>query len=279
MSQMTPRSFGPGIAARAQPGAGDTVLWIHGYTMNSSTWQALWQQLPGWHHIGIDLPGHGASGAWSSYHTVADLAQQIGAHALAHGVRHIVGLSFGSMVATQIAIEYPRAFASFTLGSPALLGGPQAPHTRERYQNLVDLYRMRGAGPWMTEVWMQSPPDIFKAAANHPVLWRELSTIINQHTWHELSDGMMNRIMWQTQPQTAAELQRVMTPTLVLIGDAEMPAFRETAVIIQRSLPHCACLTLPGAGHLCMLETPVSAGARIAAHLQAHCSLSEPRGT
>jgi pimeloyl-ACP methyl ester carboxylesterase len=279
MSQTPCRYFAPGIAARIVPGPGDKVLWIHGYTMDSSTWHALWQQLPGWHHIGIDLPGHGASEPWSSFRTIAELARLIGAQAMEQGVRHIIGLSFGGMLAVQIAIEFPSEFATFTLGSPALLGGPQAPLARERYRDLTDLYRRRGAGPWMTEVWMQSPPDIFKGAAAQPTLWRQLAEVIDHYTWQELHDGMLSGSAGQPQRQTAADLQRVTTPTLVLIGDGEMPAFTATAAIIQGAIPHCACLTLPGAGHLCMLELPVDAGALIAAHLQSPGALGNPRPT
>jgi pimeloyl-ACP methyl ester carboxylesterase len=268
MSQPLFEPFGPGIVARTLPGAGEKVLWIHGYTMDSSTWQELWRQLPGRHHVGIDLPGHGASGPWAGYRTVADLARLLGARAIEQGIRHIVGLSFGSMVALQVAIEHPHAFASLTLGSPALLGGPQAPYTRERYRDLAEMFRRRGPGPWMTELWMRWPPDIFKGAAAHPALRRHLAQVIDGHTWRELSDGAMNRSIQQTPPQTVAELGRVTAPTLVLIGGEEMPAFKETAAIIQRAIPRCACVTLPGAGHLCMLEVPARAGALIATQFQ-----------
>ena len=50
-----------GLSARVQPGSGPKVIWLHGYTLNSSVWLPLWRRLPGWTHIGIDLPGHGAS--------------------------------------------------------------------------------------------------------------------------------------------------------------------------------------------------------------------------
>ena len=47
-------NFAEGIVAREQAGDGDKVLWIHGYTMDSSLWQPLWDQLPDWHHIGME---------------------------------------------------------------------------------------------------------------------------------------------------------------------------------------------------------------------------------
>ena len=53
--------FGKEIYCRQAPGSADKVLWVHGYTMDSSLWQPLWDELPGWHHFGIDLPFHGTS--------------------------------------------------------------------------------------------------------------------------------------------------------------------------------------------------------------------------
>jgi len=262
-------AFCPGIAARTWPGSDEAVLWIHGYTMDSSTWQPLWQRLPDWTHIGIDLPGHGSSAPMDAWGSVTDLARQIGARALDLGIRHVVGLSFGGMVAVQIAIEYPDSFASFAMGSPGLLGGPQAPGTPERYRDLAALYRQRGPGPWMTELWMHAPPDIFKGAAAHPALWQQLAGCIGRHTWQELGTGAMSRMMGRTPPQTTARLRQVLTPTLLMVGDAEMPAFLETAAIMQRVLPHGTLVRMPGAGHLGLLELPECAAERLAGWFRA----------
>ena len=53
-----------GFAVRTAgtPLSGPAVVWIHGYTMDSSTWEELWALLPGWFHIGVDLLGHGGQG-------------------------------------------------------------------------------------------------------------------------------------------------------------------------------------------------------------------------
>src|SRR6476660_9216433 len=113
-----------GIAARIMPSPADKVLWIHGYTLNSSIWGALWELLPGWSHIGIDLPGHGGSEQIRPGENLSTLASRIGASARRWAARHLVGLSFGGTLALQIAIEYPDAFASLGLSSPGLGGGP-----------------------------------------------------------------------------------------------------------------------------------------------------------
>lgn len=270
MSDAPLTPFCEGMLAREQPGPGEKVLWVHGYTMDSSTWGEIWGELPQWHHIGVDLPGHGGSAPLANYRSVSQIARLIGARALELGVRHVVGLSFGGMVAVQIALEYPDAFASFSLGSPALIGGPKAARAGQLYWELGELYKQRGAGPWMTGLWMQWPPEIFKGAAGHPALWDRLRAVIDRHTWQELPGDAIGQVMAKTPPQTIGRLQHIATPALVLIGDDEMASYRLTATLIQAAIPGCGFAIVPGAGHLCMLETPAEAAALIAAHMRAH---------
>lgn len=265
---ITPRPLGQGIVARVTPPPGERVLWIHGYTLDSSTWRSLWQRLPGWQHIGIDLPGHGASAPLVAGMTLSDLGRMIGELALENDVRHVVGLSFGGMIALQVAIEFPEAFASLTLGAPGLAGGPEDPAARLRYPELIRLYRERGAGPWMTDLWMQWPPDLFKGAANHPALWQELVEVVNRHSWLEMRTLSMQQL--RTQPQTEAALRRIQAATMVLVGEEEMPAFKHAARLIQRSIPTCRLAHLPATGHLCMLESVDMASPLIELHLRAH---------
>ncbi len=257
--------LGNGMAARISPGSGDKVLWIHGYTIDSSLWRELWDRLPDWHHIGIDLPGHGASPSSTTKQSLPEVAQSIGKMAIEHEVNHVVGLSFGSMIALQVVIEAPNAFASLILGAPALGGGPQDPMAKIRYLELVKLFRGRGPGPWMTELWMASPPDIFKGASVQPHLWQELTDVVNRHSWSELADGSMQRLT--TFPQTVDTLRRICASTLILVGEEEMSAFKCTAELLQRAISTCESVCLLKVGHLCMLEAPDVAGKLIDTHL------------
>lgn len=263
-----PDLLGRGLAARVLPGTGERVLWIHGYTLDSSIWHQMWQGLPAWYHIGIDLPGHGASPPFAPQTTLAELGRTIGALALEHDVRHVVGLSFGGMIALQVAIEFPDAFATLTLGAPGLAGGPEDPAARLRYIELTQLYWQRGPGPWITDLWMQSPPDLFKGALRQPALWQELVAVINRHPWSEMRTGSMQQL--RTHPQTEESLRQIKTATMVLVGEDEMPAFKHIAHIIQRSIPHCRSVHLPATSHLCMLESVDLASQFIELHLRAH---------
>jgi pimeloyl-ACP methyl ester carboxylesterase len=258
--------LGDGIAARATPSPGERVLWIHGYTMDSSTWEELWRLLPDWYHVGLDLPGHGASRPIRHGEDLRALAIRVGELALKRGVRHIVALSFGTMLALQVAIEFPNAFVSLVVGAPALAGGPQDSTVAVRYSELARLYHERGAGAHMAALWMLSPPDIFKGLENRPHLRERLFDVISRHSWREFADGSMLLLTSPTQGE--GQLRKIQAATLVLIGEEELPAFRSCARMIRETIPSCEGVQIQSAGHLCLLEAPNEAAALIDAHLR-----------
>jgi pimeloyl-ACP methyl ester carboxylesterase len=243
-----------GLSARVQPGSGPKVIWLHGYTLNSSVWLPLWQRLPGWTHIGIDLPGHGASMPADGTDRLRHWAERIAGLAAAEEAEHLVGFSFGGLVALQVAIDFPDMFRSLTLASPALAGGPVDPDAEARNRALHRLYRERGSGPWMTELWMSSPPPIFAGAAGHPALYRKLHHLVDNYCWPDLEEHVMDRLV--ETPQDIGRLQSLPCPTLVLIGEEDMTSFKRTAEMIYRAVPGCRRIYVTGAGHLCLLELP-----------------------
>jgi 2-succinyl-6-hydroxy-2,4-cyclohexadiene-1-carboxylate synthase len=202
------------------------------------------------------------------------MARRLGKLALEQGVRHVIALSFGTLIATQMAIEYPTSFASLILGAPTLAGGPQDPDVELTYEALGRLYHERGPGPHLRALWMSSPPYLFKGAERRPELWRSLSELVERHRWEELGSGAMQRLTLR--PQRESSLRRIQSATLVLLGEEELPAFRRCAEIIRRAASQCERHYLPGVGHLCMLEAPELARGPIDAHLRAHASCPPP---
>jgi pimeloyl-ACP methyl ester carboxylesterase len=262
--------FGAGLTARIRPGPHDRILWIHGYTLDSSSWAEIWGLLPGWYHIGIDLPGHGGSRPLTERDDLRSLGRAIGRHALDHGARHIVALSFGTIIATQVAITFPAELRTLILGATSLSGGPQDSEVERLYDALIRLYHERGPGPHLRELWMTSPPPLFQGAENRPELWRELWQLVGEHRWLELDRGAMRQLT--SHPQRESDLRRIQAATLILLGDNEMAAFRRCGEIIHRAIPDATRHYLPNVGHLCMLEVPGEASALIEAHLRAHAA-------
>jgi pimeloyl-ACP methyl ester carboxylesterase len=261
------RELADGLAVRHQPGDGDSILWIHGYTLDSTSWDELWLKMPGWNHIGVDLPGHGASRPLAPGDTLPSLGQAIGAAALAHGIRHLVALSVGTIVAVQAAIEYPHVFSSLVLGAPALGGGPLDPDARKIYEKVVRRFQEDGSGPDLRRIWMSEESPLFRGLETCRERWVRLAAIVERHTWRELSTAGLFRLTGHV--QQPADLARIRSAVLLLVGEQDMPAFRRSAELVRRAVPSARRIYLPDTGHLCMLQTPELAAISIEAHLRA----------
>lgn len=249
----------------ATTGEGPAVLWLHGYTMDSSLWAELWSELPGFRHIGIDLPGHGDSPPSAPGTTLPQLAASVADVARAENAHCVVALSFGSLVALQLAIDEPDLVTHLALGAATIGGTPATADIRLRYAELATLHRITGLGEALTDRWMTSPPDIFRGTEDHPELRAHIRSVILRHRWTELTDGSFRAINAHRHDATA--LAKISADTLVLLGSEDMPAYQTNTATLCRTLPRCRAASMPGAGHLCLLEQPAVAARLLAEHL------------
>lgn len=248
-------------------GDGPAVLWIHGYTMDGSVWEPLWSLLPGWRHVGVDLPGHGRSRPLRPGTSLPALAAELAGLARAERATLVVAESIGSMVALQLAIDHPGDVRGLIVGSPTIAGAPAEPGTAGRYRTLSGLARMGVDGERLADVWMAAPPDIFRGTERHPELRARLRTIVARHSWRELRDGAMSGL--SRHRHTVDDLRGIRARTLVVMGEQDMPTFRAGSVLLRDSVPGCRVVTVPDAGHLCMIERPAAVAPAIGAHLSA----------
>jgi pimeloyl-ACP methyl ester carboxylesterase len=261
--QAEPLESGPlGLVTRSS-GTGPAVLWIHGYTLDSSLWADLWQRLPGYRHIGVDLPGHGSSGPVPAGLTLPALARELAGLARAEDARRVVALSFGTIAALQLAIDAPEVVQRLVVGAPGI-GGQYADGVAERYQQLALLRRIAGPGQLMTDLWMSSPPDLFQGTERHPVLRQRVREVVMRHDWAELANGRFRVLAGHAQAQS---LSRITADTLVILGDEDMPAYHENTRTLCRAVPICRSHLVSAAGHLVLLERPAEVAAVIASQL------------
>ena len=247
-------------------GSGPAVLWLHGYTMDSTLWADLWDRLPGFRHVGVDLPGHGESGPLPAGITLPRLAAMVAPLAREYGARRLVGLSFGSMIALQLAADEPALVERLVVGAPTIGGAPAEPGMRELYLELAML-RRAGGPEAVTTRWMTSPPDIFRGTEAHPALRDLIRAVIMRHPWAELRSGAMQAVGRHRQDDAA--LARIAAETLVFVGADDMPTFRDNADRLRRGVARCRVHPVPGTGHLCLLERPDLAAPALREHLAA----------
>ncbi len=138
------------------------VLLVHGVTSLTGIWWRIGPALAaaGYRVIAIDLPGHGATGAWSGRHrfadTAADLAAFISAAGLDGSELGVIGHSWGALVAARLPSAGLRPRVLILLDPPALPVSIMETMTvdpvERRYDDLAEAARaIRAAYPAWTD--------------------------------------------------------------------------------------------------------------------------------
>src|ERR1700747_1486451 len=103
-------------------GEGPPIVMLHGLGGTSNSFQAMVPALAGFRVVRPDLPGAGRSPTPQQKITVELLGEAV-AHAAGHlgvGRAHVVGHSFGTLIAQHVAARHPDRVASLTLFGPIL---------------------------------------------------------------------------------------------------------------------------------------------------------------
>ncbi len=258
------RAERPPLAQRSV-GTGPTVVWIHGYTMDSRMWEGIWPLLPGYRHVGVDLPGHGDSWSMTPQTSLREMAAAVADVMAREDADTMVALSMGTMVAFELAIARLHPLRRLAVIAPALVGMPAAAGTAERYRLLTRLKRAGIGGAGLADLWMSAPPGIFEGLGAHPGAFAALKAIVRDHSWSELAFG--GPAAFYSQPQSLAGLPGSAQELMVIAGDQDMPEFQELGQQLGAGIPGAVVHTLEGAGHLPLLEVPEQTVPLLAAFL------------
>ncbi|NNG37452.1 alpha/beta fold hydrolase [Nakamurella aerolata] len=236
--------------------SGPALLWLHGYTMDSSLWQQIWQLMPRWHHVAVDLPGHGDSAPIPPGLSLDALADTVAGVAADHQARHCVALCFGSCVALQWAIRHPESVDQLSIAAPTLGGVLAEPEAAARYKQLAMLKRFAGPGEQMAGLWMSSPPNIFRGVSRYPEAAERVRQVLTRHRWDELVSGAMGRLTGSV--QTPEMLGGIRTPLQVIVGTEDLDSMLVNAATLQAAVGTATVHRLDGVGHLPPIEVPTT---------------------
>lgn len=249
----------PGVA-RAQPvtgtsgagifyeasGKGEAVVFIHGFSLDRRMWQPQIAALEsGFRVIRYDLRGHGKSWAANApYAPYEDLRSVLDALGLTRAT--LVGLSAGAEVATDFALAYPDRVARLVLAAPGLSGYvPSTPLTW-----MQPVFQAAGAGnvERAATLWLDTPIMALRGDITSDSLVREI-VMGNSRLWSYRTNPAQ-----PLKPPAIKRLAEIKCPTLVIVGDQDLPHIKEIAGLLASGIGGATLSTIPGAGHLVNLD-------------------------
>ena len=181
---------------------------------------------------------------------------------------HVVGHSFGGLIALQLALDSPTVVATLVLLEPALVLGDNGPgyraaiaETQRRYATgdaagaVDDFLRRRFGADYRDPLDRVVPGAFEQAVANAKV---------------SLDIDMPGAADFHFGP---AEARRITQPALVVLGgssDALWPRFGETHRALLEWLPRAEQYVLPNATHAIQLQNPHDLAVRLVEFFTQH---------
>jgi len=242
-------------------GQGDAVLFIHGFGLNADMWAPQWPVFAkAYRTIRYDLRGYGRSSTpRGAYSHVEDALRMI--DLLGCGPVHLVGLSMGGRYALRLAQAAPNAVCSLTLADTALDGHAWSEDWLRRWRQMTDAAR-DGDIAAAREYWLRHP--LFEPAFEQPESGAALETMVARYSgWHWRERDPDSG----SSPPTAEVLSRISIPTLMIVGERDLPDFQTIAQRVAAQMPNVQLRTIPAVGHMSNLEAPAEFNRLVLEHI------------
>ncbi len=262
------------------PGASaDTpaVVLIHGQSLDLRTWE---RQVPallgaGYRAVCYDVRGHGRSmippDGYTWENSAADLSDLLdrlnvetpATEKLRLEAAHLVGLSMGGGIALQFALDFPARILSLTLVDSTLPGFTYSEEFARQIEELVAAVRSEGPRAAFERLWLDHP--LFDGIRRFPDRFAAIREAVLAYPAADYREGA---IPPGYRPTVADRLSEIAAPTLVIVGEDDIPDFRLIADLLAENLPHARRLVIPDCGHLPPLEQPDAFNEALIAFLQ-----------
>ncbi len=168
---------------------------------------------------------------------------------------HVVGHSYGGVIALQLALDRPEKVRTLSLMEPPLVNIiPQDPKFAAGVTQLVAMYQ--------TGKNAEAVDSFLRYAAGAGEEYREtIDASLPKGAWDLavrdadiLFQGDMPAVM--SFQFTEQDAKRIRQPVLLVRGDSSGPANLEIQRIIQAWLPQAESIVLPGVTHLLQMKDP-----------------------
>jgi pimeloyl-ACP methyl ester carboxylesterase len=167
---------------------------------------------------------------------------------------HVCGLSMGAYATLMFGLTYPERAVSLTVAGGGY--GSAADPEAFRKASLEMAERLERDGMAAVAATYSRGPTRVQFLRKDPHGWQEFHDRLAAGS--AVGRAMTLRGVQMTRPSFFAlerELERLVVPTLVLVGDEDDPAL-EPSLFLKRKAPAAGLVVFPNSGHTINLEEP-----------------------
>jgi 3-oxoadipate enol-lactonase len=235
-------------------GTGQPILLLHAGVADCRMWDEQVVQLSQQHAvIRCDLRGFGrtarGSVRFSHFRDVATLLDSLGIAGT-----HLVGASFGGRVAIDFALAYPQRIRSLMLSAPAISGMTPSSEmlgndsTEEAFLKKGDF---EGAAEFNVQTWVVG---LYRQPGEVSSTLRQRVKEMQLHNYAIPSPIGAESI--PLEPRAITRLEEIVVPTLILIGDKDLPFFQSLSATAAKRIPNGKRYVIPDVAHMISMEKP-----------------------
>jgi pimeloyl-ACP methyl ester carboxylesterase len=232
------------------PEGAPPLILLHGYTDTSRAWSLMAPELAKTRRLYmLDLRGHGASAAPECCYALANFAYDLKLFMEERGIERaaIGGHSFGSLIATRFAAEYPerveRLLLFGTTTATVVAHGTPVPEGVRSLTEPLDPATNEFLAAWLAQFDL---PAIDREFARHA---RADTLAVPFVTWRAVMDEL-------TDSSTARYAARITAPVLNVSGGRDEFFGPEHQAALRASFPDGEYRLYPDLGHNMIYEAP-----------------------
>jgi pimeloyl-ACP methyl ester carboxylesterase len=235
-------------------GSGPAIVFLHAGVADSRMWDAEFAELQvKYRVVRLDLRGFGRShlvpGSFSFHGDVAAVMESLRVDRAT-----LVGCSFGSNVALDVALAFPERVERLVLISPSVGDGGDSPDIRafaDREEAALGRGDLDGATEENLRMWVDGPHR--GPGEVDPEVRRFVGVMQRLAFENPTPDGVkLDRVI----PPARARLGEIQVPTLIVAGSLDVDHVLGVARRLKKEIPGARLEMIEGTAHLPTLEKP-----------------------
>jgi 3-oxoadipate enol-lactonase len=225
----------------------ESVVLVHDGVLHSAAWDEVWPEFcKHFHTIRYDRRGYGRSpAATEGYFATDDLAALLRHLKLSHTA--IVGSSHGGEISINFTLDHPEMVQQLVLVGAVVGGMPYSKHFLDRGSVLgkpLEKGDIQGAVAAASQ-------DKYLVAPGNDAARKRMADLLSANP----QDLTHADFELPVKP-ALARLHEIRIPTLLLVGDADIPDVHAHAGALEAGIPRARRVVISNVGHLMYLEKP-----------------------